>query len=241
MIPMPPENITTTLRAGRVIPAHPLALTAERKLDEKRQRALTRYYLAAGAGGVAVGVHTTQFEIHDSAVGLYKPVLEIASETVDNFCKNTGKLIIKIAGICGPTKQAAAEAALAAEKGYHAGLLSFSALKNETNDELIAHAKSVSNEISIFGFYLQPAAGGRILDFDFWKNFIEIENVVAIKIAPFNRYQTIDVVRAVAESGRVDEIASTPATMTTSFPISSQNMNFRPRIKLLQCGSQEDF
>ncbi|MBN9663280.1 MAG: dihydrodipicolinate synthase family protein [Acidobacteria bacterium] len=193
-------NWKETLRRGVVIPAHPLALTAERKLDERRQRALTRYYLAAGAGGVAVGVHTTQFAIHDPKVGLYRPVLELARG------EWLSRGALGIAGIVGGTGQAVAEAELAAGLGYHAGLVSLAALSGSSEDQLIAHVRQVSQAIPVFGFYLQPAVGGRVLSHAFWRRFLEIENVVAIKIAPFNRYQTLDVVRALALSGRQHEI-----------------------------------
>ena len=197
---MSPETLAR-LRRGVVIPAHPLALTSSRKLDERRQRALTRYYLSAGAGGLAVGVHTTQFAIRD--VGLFRPVLELAAEEERRHTPAT----IKIAGICGPTKQATAEAALARDLGYDIGLLSLAALKNEGEDALVAHAKAVGEVLPIFGFYLQPAVGGRVLPYSFWRRFAELPSVVGIKMAPFNRYQTIDVLRAVAESGRASEIA----------------------------------
>ncbi|MGC4055368.1 MAG: dihydrodipicolinate synthase family protein [Paludibaculum sp.] len=194
-------NWKETLRGGVVIPAHPLALTAERKLDERRQRALTRYYLAAGAGGVAVGVHTTQFAIHNPKVGLYGPVLELArGEWLPQGA-------LGIAGIVGTTPQAVSEAEFAAGLGYHAGLVSLAALSTSSEDQLIEHVRQVSSAIPVFGFYLQPAVGGRVLSHAFWRRFLEIENVVAIKIAPFNRYQTLDVVRALALSGRQDEIA----------------------------------
>jgi len=189
------------LRKGVVIPAHPLALTSKRKLNERRQRALTRYYLAAGAGGLAVGVHTTQFVIREA--GLLKPVLALASEEE----KKHKPLTLKIAGVCGSTKQATAEAALARELGSDIGLLSLAALKDAGEDKLIAHAKAVGETIPLFGFYLQPAVGGRVLPYSFWRRFAEIPSVVGIKMAPFNRYQTLDVLRAVAESGRADEIA----------------------------------
>lgn len=202
-----PQIIAKHLRKGVVMPAHPLALTRNRKLDERRQRALTRYYIDAGAGGLALGVHTTQFEIHNRKSGLLRPVLELAAETMTAEQPLRRPPLIRVAGICGPTGQALAEARLAADLGYHAGLLSFGALPNAPLTKLIAHARAVSEVIPLFGFYLQPAVGGRILDFAFWRRFVEIENVVAIKIAPFNRYQTLDVVRAVAESGRVKEIA----------------------------------
>jgi len=195
------------LRHGVVIPAHPLALDSERKLDERRQRALTRYYCEAGAGGVAVGVHTTQFAIRNPKIGLFAPVLKLAAETVRECEKSLGKRILKISGICGPTSQAVSEAALAHELGYDAGLLSLGALRTASTDELIAHCRTVSEVIPLFGFYLQPAAGGRILEFEFWRRFLELENVVAIKVAPFNRYQTLDVVRALAESGRESDVA----------------------------------
>ena len=189
------------LREGVVIPAHPLALTAARKLDERRQRALTRYYLAAGAGGVAVGVHTTQFEIRDPRVGLLEPVLDLAREEL------RGTDAVKIAGIVGRTPQAVREAEFAARRGYDAGLLSLGALRDASVPELLAHARAIAEIIPLFGFYLQPAVGGRILPYAFWREFAEIPGVAAIKIAPFNRYQTLDVLRAVAGSGRADEIA----------------------------------
>jgi dihydrodipicolinate synthase/N-acetylneuraminate lyase len=190
------------LQHGTVIPAHPLALNAKRKLDERRQRALSRYHIAAGSGGLAVGVHTTQFAIRDPKIGLFKPVLELAAEEMNR----SGKTLVRVAGICGHTKQAVAEAGSLREFGYNAGLLSLAALKDATDSEMIAHCRTVSKEIPIIGFYLQAAVGGRALPYSFWRRFAEIENVVAIKMAPFNRYQTIDVVRAVTEAGR-DDIA----------------------------------
>jgi dihydrodipicolinate synthase/N-acetylneuraminate lyase len=181
-----------SFRKGGVIPAHPLALTVERKLDERRQRALTRYYVAAGVSGVAVGVHTTQFAIREA--GLLRPVLELArEEAVD---------VVRIGGVCGPTRQAVREAALLRDLGYHAGLLSLAALVNANGRKLIEHVRAVAEVLPVVGFYLQPAVGGRVLPYAFWRQFVEIENVVGIKIAPFNRYQTLDVMRAVAESGR---------------------------------------
>jgi len=200
-LPTPSPAVLAQLGRGVVIPAHPLALTAERKLDERRQRALTRYYLSSGAGGIAVGVHTTQFAIREK--GLYRPVLELARDVDREF----RKLTIKVAGISGPTRQAVSEATLARDLGYDLGLLSLAALKGEKDDALIEHARAVAQTIPLFGFYLQPSVGGRILSLDFWRRFVEIPNVAAIKMAPFNRYQTIDVVRAVAESGRAGEIA----------------------------------
>src|SRR5882724_2758823 len=194
-------HLRDKLLSGLVIPAHPLALNQERKLDERRQRGLTRYYLAAGAGGIAVGVHTTQFTIRDPKVGLLKPVLKLAAEEASN------KDVVKIAGVCGKRAQALGEVQLAADLGYDATLLSLADLKDESIPDLLVHAREIASVLPIIGFYLQPSIGGRILPFEFWRQFVEIENVVAIKIAPFNRYQTIDVVRAVAQSGRAREIA----------------------------------
>lgn len=194
-------DVRQRLLKGMVIPAHPLALDTNRKLDEKRQRALTRYYLAAGAGGVAVGVHTTQFAIHDPKAGLLKPVLEMGREEAARGDAVT------IAGVCGGREQAMREAELARSLGYDAGLLSLAALRDASEDELTDHCRAVASVIPVIGFYLQPAVGGRVLPYSFWRRFVEIRDVVAIKIAPFNRYQTIDVIRAVAESGRASEIA----------------------------------
>ncbi len=202
-----PEAIEKNLKKGVVIPAHPLALTERRQLDERRQKALTRYYLSAGAGGVAVGVHTTQFAIRDPKIGLYRPVLELAAETISEMESKLGRKVIRIAGIAGGTKQAVQEAAFAAEQGYHAGLVSLGALKEASVEELAAHCRAVSEAIPLVGFYLQPAVGGRILPVTFWRKFLEIERVVAIKMAPFNRYYTLDVLWAVAESGRKDDVA----------------------------------
>ena len=192
------------LLRGQVIPAHPLALAKNRQFDEVRQRALSRYYLAAGAGGLAVGVHTTQFEIRDEQVGLLRPVLELAVEVMRNEAASD---CVRIAGAVGPTVQAVAEAELAHELGYHAVLLSLAALKEADDDALIDHCSAVAEVLPVVGFYLQPAVGGRVLGYAFWRRFVEIANVIAIKIAPFNRYQTIDVLRAVARSGRAGELA----------------------------------
>lgn len=192
------------LASGLVIPASPLALTAERKLDERRQRALCRYYIAAGSGGLAIGVHTTQFAIRDPKVGLYQPILELAAEEMTRADAGRDEPLVRIAGVCGQTGQAISEAELARSLGYHAGLLSLAAMKEADEDQLIVHCRAVAEIIPLVGFYLQPAVGGRILPYSFWREFANIENVVAIKMAPFNRYQTIDVVRAIAESGRED-------------------------------------
>ncbi|HEY4052263.1 MAG TPA: dihydrodipicolinate synthase family protein [Terriglobales bacterium] len=194
-------SVRKQLRKGLVIPAHPLALTSERKLDERHQRALTRYYLAAGAGGIAVGVHTTQFAIRDAKFNLLKPVLEMAAEEM------RGHDVVRIAGVCGEIAQAAAEAELAKALCYDAVLLSLAALRERSTAELIAHSRSIAAIIPVIGFYLQPAVGGRVLPYEFWREFAEVPDVVAIKIAPFNRYQTLDVVRAVVESGRSEEIS----------------------------------
>jgi dihydrodipicolinate synthase/N-acetylneuraminate lyase len=194
-------DIRQHLKQGHVIPAHPLALNAARKLDERRQRALTRYYLEAGAGGIAVGVHTTQFAIREPKYGLFRPVLELAMEEMRQHP------VAKIAGVCGLTPQAMKEADLAVSLGYDAALLSLGAMRDATVPQLIEHASTVAKIIPIIGFYLQPSVGGRLLPYSFWRQFAEIDNVVAIKIAPFNRYQTLDVVRAVVESGRAGEIA----------------------------------
>ena len=197
-------GVSEVLRRGTVIPASPLALTAERRLDERRQRALWRYYAAAGSGGLAIGVHTTQFAIRDPKIGLFRPLLELAAEEMDRADAGRSDPLVRIAGICGGMIQALAEAGLIRELGYHAGLLSLAAMKDADQDELIAHCRSVAEVIPLVGFYLQPAVGGRVLPYDFWRRFAEIENVAAVKIAPFNRYQTLDVVRAVAEAGRED-------------------------------------
>jgi hypothetical protein len=197
-----PERIGSLIRRGTAIPAHPLALNAKRELDERRQRALTRYYLDAGAGGLAVGVHTTQFAIRD--VGLYEPVLKLARETAAAW---TERDVVMVAGLAGRTEEACQEADIAVGLGYHAGLLSLAAMKGATEDDLIAHCRAVAARIPLFGFYLQPAVGGLDLPEKFWRRFAEIDNVVAIKIAPFNRYRTLDVIRGVVEAGAEERIA----------------------------------
>jgi len=197
-----PAAVSETLRRGAVIPAHLLALDHRRRFDARRQRALTRYYLDAGAGGLAVGVHATQFGIRDA--GLLEPVLATAVETAKTW---TDRPVALIAGLCGRTAQAVAEARLAVGLGYHAGLLSLAALPDANTDELLEHAAAVAAEIPLVGFYLQPAVGGRVLDAAFWARFAALDNVVAIKVAPFNRYRTLDVLRGVAEAGAEDRIA----------------------------------
>lgn len=197
-------NLREHLLAGQVIPAHPLALNEQRKFDEQRQKALTRYYMAAGAGGLAVGVHTTQFEIRLPQFRLYQPVLELAAKTIDEELRNDPRPFVKVAGVVGETEQALREAELAKSLGYDAALLSLGKLRNARDEQLIDHCKAVADVLPVIGFYLQPSVGGRLLSYRFWRKFAEIPNVVAIKMAPFNRYQTIDVVRAIAESGRTD-------------------------------------
>ncbi|MFO0999458.1 MAG: dihydrodipicolinate synthase family protein [Planctomycetaceae bacterium] len=193
-------DFRAALQKGLVIPAHPLAVTENRRLDERHQRALSRYYLAAGAGGLAVGVHTTQFAIRDPRFSLFEDVLTLAAEEMDRAISP----VVRIGGICGKTAQAVQEAETLSRLGYHCGLLSLAALPQATEDELISHVRSVCQVMPIVGFYLQTAVGGRVLPYSFWRRFVEVEAVVAIKIAAFNRYQTLDVIRAVAESGRGD-------------------------------------
>lgn len=193
------------LHDGAFIPAHPLALTEDKQLDETYQRALTRYYIDAGVDGVAIGVHTTQFEIRDPKIDLYEKVLRIAMEEINTH--GLQKPFLKVAGICGDTEQAINEAELAKELGYHLGLLSFGGLNHWSEEDLLKHTEKVAQTIPIFGFYLQPAVGGRELSFEFWKRFAEIPNIHAIKIAPFNRYKTLDVVRAVSHASRNADIA----------------------------------
>jgi len=196
-----PADLMSGLRDGLAIPAHPLALDAGRQMDRRRQRALTRYYCDAGVGGLAVGVHTTQFAIRE--VGLYEPVLKMAAETAAAW---TDRQLAMVAGLAGPTPQASREAEIAVDLGYHAGLLSLGAMRDASEDEIIEHCRSVSRTMPLFGFYLQPAVGGRHLPRSFWKRFCEIENVVGIKIAPFNRYRTIDVVQGLVDAGAEDRI-----------------------------------
>jgi dihydrodipicolinate synthase/N-acetylneuraminate lyase len=204
--PAVPTWVAARLAEGLVIPAHPLAVTAQRRFDERRQRALTRYYLDAGAGGLAIGVHSTQFEIRDPRHGLYEPVLALAAETATAWEAAGRRPIVRIAGVCGGTAQAVAEAAAARELGYHAALLSLGAMAGASHEALLAHCRRVAQELALVGFYLQPAAGGIVLPYCFWRELAELENLAAIKMAPFNRYQTLEVVRAVADSGRAAEI-----------------------------------
>jgi len=192
------------LPCGTVIPAHPLALTTSRKLDERRQRALSRYYLAAGAGGLAVGVHTTQFQIHDPGCGLLEPVLALAAEEMTRADEKRDEPLVRVAGICGQTDQAVREAQLAHDLGYQLGLVNLGALEDASIAELLQHCRTIAEEIDLFGFYLHPAGGGIELPIEFWRGFCEIDHARAIKVAAFDRYLTLHVMRAVAESGRTD-------------------------------------
>ena len=199
------SELQRLLHEGTVIPAHPLALTENRQLDERRQRLLTRYYLASGAGGIAVGVHTTQFDIRKPEINLLERVLELAAEEVEKA--RLSRPFLKIAGICGPTAQALREADLAVKHCYSIGLVSLGGLNHHSDEQLITHLREISEKIPVLGFYLQPAVGGRLLSYDFWRQMAEIPNVVGIKIAAFNRYQTLDAVRGICDSGRHEDIA----------------------------------
>jgi dihydrodipicolinate synthase/N-acetylneuraminate lyase len=226
-------GVSDRLLRGLAIPAHPLALDSARRLDEKRQTALTRYYCAAGAGGVAVGVHTTQFAIRDPAVGLLRPVLSLAMDVLRQHAASGGPALVAIAGVCGPTPQAVAEAGLARDLGYDAGLISLAALRDAPNAAMLDHCRAVAEVIPLFGFYLQPAVGGRVLDYDFWRAFLEIPGVAAIKVAPFDRYRTLEVARALAGSGRRDVALYTGnddsivADLLTDFPAAADGAPIR--------------
>jgi len=232
-----PDFVRDRMREGTVIPAIPLALDADRKFDPVHQRALVRYYMDAGVGGLAVGVHTTQFEIREEKHGLFKPVLSEVSRLVDAHAERTGKRIIKIGGICGRTEQAVAEAEFLAQAGYHAGLLSLSAFKHDSLSAILAHVREIADRIPLVGFYLQPAVGGLVLPYEFWRQFTEIDNILAIKIAPFNRYRTIDVVRAVCDAGKEGQIAlytgnddNIVVDLLTEFRFASNGVERRARI-----------
>lgn len=199
-------QLLAEFRKGTVIPAMPLALDGNRKFDEDRQKALVRYYMDAGAGGIATGVHSTQFEIREPQHNLFKPVLSLVSKTADEWTEKTGKKVLKVAGICGKTQQAADEAEFAVSEGYHAGLLSLTALKGNNVSELIEHCRKIAAIIPVIGFYLQESVGGAKLPLEFWREFAKIPNVLGIKMAPFNRYRTIDVIRGVCEAGKENEI-----------------------------------
>lgn len=191
---------------GAVIPAIPLALTAERKLDEMRQRRLIRYYLSCGVGGIAIAVHTTQFAIRKPEIGLFQPVLELAKSEIDAWEQRTGQTVVRVAGVCGPSSQACKEAETARSLGFDAVLLSPGGLADLSEDELVQRTKDVAAIMPVIGFYLQEACGGRRLSSAYWKAVADTENVVAIKCASFNRYQTIDLVRGCVESSRRDEV-----------------------------------
>lgn len=206
------DQLRLLLKSGLVIPAQPLALGQNRKLHERRQRALTRYYCDAGAGGLAVGVHATQFAIRDPRIGLFEPVLRLAMEEAraSEQCSSGSlapKKLAMIGGVCGATEQACGEAALLKNIGYDASLVSLAGMHDASEDELVRHCRAIAGTLPVVGFYLQPAVGGRLLSYRFWREFASIDNVVAVKIAPFNRYQTLDVIRAVADSGRAEQIA----------------------------------
>jgi len=192
------------LHDGLVIPAHPLALDPGARFEQRRQEALTRYYLDAGAGGLAVGVHTTQFAVHRESVGLYEPVLRCAAETTRSW---TDRRVVLVAGIVGPTEQAVAEAEVARSLGYDLGLLGVTGAPDATEEQLVERARAVGEVLPVFGFYLQRAVGGRRHSPEFWRRLADLEAVAAIKIAPFDRYCTLDVVRGVCASERRDEIA----------------------------------
>ncbi len=198
--------VLENVRRGCVIPAQPLALDENRRFSPAHQRAMCRYYIDAGAGGIAVGVHSTQFQIRNPEIGLFKPVLEKTAAFIDEWCGRTGKKILKVGGVCGKTDQAIEEAKFEASCGYDAALVSMGAFAGATVEEMLEHCRAIADVMPIIGFYLQPSVGGRMLPFSFWKAFARIDNVLAIKMAPFNRYFTLDVVRAVIEAGR-DDIA----------------------------------
>jgi hypothetical protein len=227
------SKVRRLIAEGTVLPAHPLALDAKRKLNTVHQRALTRYYIDAGAGGLAVGVHTTQFAIRD--VGLYRPVLQLAAETASAW---TERPLVLVAGLAGSTRQAIAEADVARGIGYHAGLLSLAAMKSASEDEIVAHCEAVAREIPLVGFYLQPAVGGVLLSADFWRRFAEIDNVIAIKIAPFNRYRTLDVLRGVYAAGALDRVTLYTGNddhilldLTLPFDLSDKGVTVRTHIR----------
>jgi len=233
-----PERVLANFRNGTAIPAEPLALNADRTLNEKYQRALCRYYIDSGVGGIAVGVHSTQFEIREPSISLFEPVLSLCSEEINFWCQQQNRQILKISGVCGETKQALYEADFARKLGYHACLLSLAALKDADTKQLIKHCREISSIIPVIGFYLQPAVGGMNLPYDFWREFVEIPGILGIKMAPFNRYKTFDVVRAVCDAGREDDITlytgnddNIVIDLLTEFCIRTNNRQKRIRIK----------
>lgn len=201
------ETALKILKEGTVIPALPLALDESRNFDSDQQRILLRYYLHAGAGGIAAAVHTTQFAIRDPKIGLFEPLLALASEEISRYEAETGKVIVKIAGVCGKTEQAVREAEIAAQYGFDAVLLSPGGLSEYSEDDFVERTRKVAEVLPVIGFYLQPSVGGRAFSYEYWRRICEIPNVVAIKSAPFNRYQTLELVRAAALSPRSDKIA----------------------------------
>lgn len=205
-LPMPSKEVSALIKEGIAIPASPLALTKDKEMDVQSLKAIYRYYIDAGAKGIAVGVHSTQFEIRDPEFNLFRPLLKLAIDEMKAIEKKKNMTIVKVGGVCGKTAQALEESKYLAELGYDAALLSLAALNEETEDEIIEHCRKVAANMPIIGFYLQTSIGGRMLPYSFWKKFAQIENVIAIKVASFNRYQTIDVVRAVLDSGNEDRI-----------------------------------
>ena len=201
-----PQPILDLVRRGTVIPATPLALNKDRTFDERRQRALMRYYIDAGVGGVAVGMHFTQFEIRSPGVDLFEPVLRVCGEEIDAYAKKAGRPIVKVAGLSGQTATALKQAEKARELGYHFGIASMAAFKGAMEQEMVHHMRELAKVMPMFGFYLLTGVGGIKLPYEFWREVVEIENVVGIKIAPFDRYGTIDVARALADAGRENEI-----------------------------------
>ncbi|MGW0002990.1 dihydrodipicolinate synthase family protein [Nocardia grenadensis] len=193
------------LHRGTVIPAHPLALDSTRHLDERRQRALTRYYVDAGAGGIAVGVHTTQFEIRRPEIGLLRPVLELAAAELD--ARAADRPFLRIAGVAGPTGQAVAEAELARELGYGAVLVSPGGLADRDLEYLLDRSAAVGEVLPVIGFYLQEAVGGRYLPREYWRRLADQDSTIAVKAAPFDRYRTLELVQGIVDSGRGDQVA----------------------------------
>lgn len=228
--------ILENFRKGTAIPAMPLALTEDRLFDRESQQLLTRYYLEAGVGGIATGVHSTQFEIREH--GLFEPVLSCVSETMDQWSQRTGKKVLKVTGVCGRTEQASYEAGFAVEAGYQAALVSLAAFREDALSDIIEHCRIIAGIIPVIGFYLQPAVGGRELPYAFWKEFAAIPNVLGIKIAPFNRYKTLDVVRAVCDAGKENEITlytgnddNIVPDLLTAYKVCSNGMEKTIRIK----------
>jgi hypothetical protein len=201
-----PQPVLDTIRRGTVIPATPLALNSRRQFDERRQRALMRYYIDAGVGGIAVGMHFTQFEIRTPGIDLFEPVLRVCAEEIDSYSAKTGRTIAKVAGINGRTPEALRQAETARELGYHFGIVSMMAFNGAMEQEMVHHMRELAKVMPLFGFYLLTGVGGIKLPYTFWREMMEIENIVGIKIAPFDRYGTVDVARALADSGREEDI-----------------------------------